>query len=356
MSNHGNRITENAFNADSGEGSIDKAIEDIQKLGWTVSNKDKFAGAHGVYYDSKKVGSFFVEVKNNDNLKGVLKLQLRPLPYDEGFIIRHIDKHNKSKRIRTPKIYLDAPWSESVGYGYLIFEDLSGFPNIWANSPPQEEKEFSSHKEFLKEFLRNVLPMEPFLKKPSITPLESARRSFDHFFKIAQNSNHKHISKNEVLEYKKKYFETLEKVKDFEDLHFSHGHLTGMDIKQNPENGDYIVLANLYWGWRPMYHELTFPIWNSLMRIRKKNLRFEEFLGNLDRWCGRWSSDLFDYNPTKRPQFWVNLFSSAMHTIMLDLGASEWKEEDHAERLILLTKWKEFFDWILEHKLKIKYE
>ncbi|MEK7589037.1 MAG: hypothetical protein AAB479_00195 [Patescibacteria group bacterium] len=95
MTTYGNRTTDNAFTADSGKDLISKAISDIeQKTDWRVTDREKFVGASGVYYDSKKVGSFFVGVTNDKKEKGVLKLQLRPLSFDEGFIIRHMALRN----------------------------------------------------------------------------------------------------------------------------------------------------------------------------------------------------------------------------------------------------------------------
>src|SRR3990167_4640133 len=352
MAKYGNRTTDNALTADEGKDSISKAFEYIEKeTDWHITDREKFKNATGVYYDSKKVGSVFVEVANKKEEKGVLKIQLRPLSFDEGSIIRHIQPQIRTKRIRLPKLFLDSPLNEAAGYGFLIFEDLSPLPKIWSSLPPTQEKDFKQHKDFLKEFVHNLLPVQPFVDKPKENQLELAQESFDHYWGIAQQSSHKHFEPVEIENFKKRYFEALSRM-SFEDLHFTHGHLSGLDIVYDSANDQYGVMGNLYWKWRPKYWELTFPTWNNLMHIRDKNLTFDKFLDVVNRWVNLGSTELYDHDPSTKPQYWINLFSFAMNTIMLDLGASEWKENEIQERELLLDCWKKFFDYIAKEKLK----
>jgi hypothetical protein len=351
MSKHGNRITDNAFTADSGENLIAKALRDIEeKTEWHISDKEKFAGAHGIYYDSKKIGSFFVGVENKTGTKAVLKLQLRPLPYDEGFITRFIGDQIKTNRLRLPKIYLDNRWNEEDGYGFVIFEDLSHLLNLWENIPPtQNDRE--NHKKFLKEFIQSMLPVKEFIEKPVEPYIEQLKESFNHHQTVAQHSNHKHINDEEVQQYEERYFKAVGML-EYSDLHFTHGHLTGLDVKVDTDANKYILLANLYWKWRPLYFEVAFPVWNDLMRIRNENLTLDEFLGILNAWNQLWRSDIYDHDPTSQKQYWAILLFFAMNTIMLDLGASEWKDDEIKEKGALLACWQEFFDWVIENKLK----
>ena len=351
MSKHGNRITDNAFTADSGENLITKALHDIEeRTEWHVSDKEKFAGVQGIYYDSQKVGSFFVEVENKKGVKGVLKLQLRPLPFDEGFIIRFIGGQIKDSTIKLPKIFLDNCWNEKDGYGFVIFEDLSRLPNLW-EVMPSTQNDRENHKKFLKEFMQNILPIKEFVKKPKESFIDQLKESFAHHYNVAQHSNHRHIDDGEVQLYKEKYFNALEKL-EFNDLHFTHSHLTGLDVKVDKKNNKYILLANLYWKWRPLYYEIVFPVWNDLIRIRNENLTLKEFLEALDNWNHLWRSDIYDHDPTSSYQYWFTLLTFAMNTLMLDLGASEWKEDEIKGKTVLLKIWKEFFNWIIENKLK----
>ncbi|MEK7125133.1 MAG: hypothetical protein AAB864_01940 [Patescibacteria group bacterium] len=352
MASYGNRTTDNAPTADSGRNLIAKAVSDIEKTTeWRVTDRAKFAGSEGIYYDSKKVGSYFIAVTNSAKAKGVLKLQLRPIAFGEGSIIRHIAPQLRTQKIRLPKIYLDTSWNEKDGYGFLIFEDLSHLPKIWSSLPPVAERDYRWHKEFIKEFLHNVLPVTPFVEKPTQTPLELARESFEHYWNIAKNSAHKHIDQSEIQSFKEQYFRVLEKVK-FEDLHFTHGHLTGLDILWDQDKQQFVLLGNLYWKWRSRYWELTFSVWNSIMHVRDKSFSFNDFMGMVNRWNHLWSSELYDHDPTTNQQYWINLLGMAMNTIMLDLGSSEWKEGEQEERQALLETWKRFFNWLIENKFQ----
>jgi hypothetical protein len=347
MASYGNRTTENAITADPGEDLVKKAIAHIESnTDWRITNPEKFS--HTVYYDSKKVGAHFTEVQHKNGTKGILKLQLRPLSFDEGSIIRHISPQLKTDKIRLPELFLDSPWNEKDGYGFLILEDLSHLPKIWSSLPPVAEQDYAIHKKFLKEFLHNVLPVTSFAEKP-IAHLEFAHESFNHYWTIAQSSAHKHFEVGEIENLRDIYFQALEKA-HFEDTHFTHGHLSGLDILYDEEQEQFILLGNLYWKWRPMYWELTFPTWNSIMQVRDKNFIFTDFLGMVNRWGALWATELYDHDPTTNQQYWINLLAFAMNTIMLDLGASEWKEGEQEEKAALLTCWKEFFNWLIKNK------
>ena len=169
-------------------------------------------------------------------------------------------------------------------------------PKIWSSLPPKADKDYVQHKDFLKEFLQQVLPIEPFIDKPKEIQLELLQESFDHYWGVAQQSSHRHIDKEEVLDFKKRYLELISKI-TYDDLHFTHGHLSGLDIVYDTSRDQYTVMGNLYWKWRPKYWELTFPTWNSLMHIRDKNLTFDNFLNMVDRWIKLGSTDLYNHDP-----------------------------------------------------------
>ena len=351
MTTYGNRTTDNALNAGDGADVVAKALTHIESTtDWRVTDREKFKNATGIYYDSKKVGSMFFEVENGQHTKGVLKIQLQPLAFDEGSIIAQISPQIKTKRIRLPKVFLHNPWNAEDAYGFIIFEDLSALPKIWSALPPQAEKDYTQHKDFLKEFVRHLLPVTPFVEKPKETQPELLAESFDHYWKIAQQSAHQHFDAAEIETLKKRYFEIVSRMQ-FEDVHFTHGHLSGLDIVYDSTQNQYVLMGNLYWKWRPKYWELTFPTWNSIMHVRDKNFTLEKFLGMVNRWVELGATELYDHDPSTAKQYWFNLLYFAMNTIMLDLGASEWKENETEERQVLLNCWKQFFDWVIQNKL-----
>ncbi len=343
----GNRITDNALGADNGKDLIDKGLNFINdKFSWrAVEEKILF---RGVYYDSQKVGSHIIKVVNDHGEKAVLKLQLRPLPFDEGFIIRHINQSNRSIKIRTLKILNDLPWNKELGFGFLIFEDVSDLNNLWkANVTDENDRHL--HKQFLKEFLNDTLPVKSWLELPKHDLKGVYKDTFEHFQEIAERSAHRHIDLSAVEVYKDSYFKIIDNFK-FEEVHFTHGHLSGLDIKYYQKNDMFVLMANLYWSYRPQFHELTFPMWVDIMHLRNKNLIFAEVLERINAWGSEWKNEIYDFNPLERRQYWFNLLERAIMTIMLDLGASEWLSDEIAEKQSLLEAWQELFNWIIKEK------
>ncbi len=60
--------------------------------------------------------------------------------------------------------------------------------------------------------------------------------------------------------------------------------MSGKDIKYNQEKNEFILMANLYWSYRPKYYELTFPMWVDIMHIRDKNLKLDGVLKRINFW------------------------------------------------------------------------
>lgn len=340
----GNRITSNAENADDGKELIEKALHFIQnEHGFRpVDDSTLFKG---VYYDSKKVGSYITRVVDSDGNTAVLKLQLRPLPFDEGSIIRNVKENLKSEKIRPIGILFDRAWNQEIGFGYLLFEDVSHLPNLWEQTPTTQEDRVL-HKKFLDSLFANVLPIEsPWVPRPKSTMKEMALGAFQHFKEVASASSHKHISDDELNPIIEKYQEVMKACDVPMDIHFTHGHLSGFDVKRDSANDSFIFMANLYWSWRPEHYEVAFPLWVDLMHIRDKNLTLEKFLSRVNEWVGMYGEEVLGKS------FWYIVLQQAATTIMLDLGASEWAENEVEEKQVLLNVWKEFFHWVIEHKL-----
>lgn len=341
----GNRITANAAQADDGKDLVARAFKYIEsQYGYVpIDESTLFTG---VYYDSKKVGSFITKVQNGDGDTAVIKIQLRPLPFDEGFIIRSLEKELKTNRIRPVRILYDKPWSEDLGFGYLIFEDISHLPNLWKNAPTQEEDRLL-HKAFIDAFYTSLLPIkQPWVDKPSSSLKEKILEAFKHFREIAQNSSHHHIPDAELEPFTQKYFEIIEKQGFDRELVFTHAHLSGYDVKYDQQGDRFVLMANLYWSWRPKNYELVFPIWVDLMQIRDTSLTFPNFLDRIMTWVEIWPEEV-----TEDRNFWLMLLERSILTIMLDLGASEWKDDEVEQKQALLESWKTFFNWLVENKL-----
>lgn len=347
--NTGNRITDNALRADDGKTLIDRAIRDVEtRHGWRrLDAKPIFSG---IYYDSKKVGSFIARVANDRGERAALKLQLRPLPFDEGMIIRQVQMQIRTPRVRLPNIFFDLPWDETRGYGYLLLEDLSDLPHLWDTRP--DDRAFERHENFLREFMHHVLPIEPFFPIPDVSPQDKYREAFGHFHEIAEASRHHHIDHDEIDRMKERYFDAIRRT-TFSGFHFTHGHLSGHEILDDQQNDSFILFANLLWSYRPKYYELIFPLWVDLMAIHDASVTVQDLLERIGRWRRLWknieSTNSTDFDDD--PAFWFGLLERSMMTVMLDLGASEWSEEEAREKQALLEAWRNLFFRILEQNV-----
>ncbi len=346
FSRTGNRITDNALQADNGSALIERAILEIGKQhGWRpLDDQALFAG---IYYDRTKVGSFITRVINDRAERAVLKIQLRPLSFDEGFIIRHVQRQITSKHIRLPKIISDEPWDESRGYGYLVMEDASDLPQLWAGHCPSEQ-ELARHEVFLNEFMHHVLPISPYLSTPEITLKEKYLESLEHFQTIANASSHNHIDYAEIEHMKQVYLRCLERT-PLGEFHFTHGHLSGMEIKEDRVNDSFVLFANLLWSFRPNFYEMMFPLWVDLMGIRDTKVHLQDILAHVNRWSDLWQR-VQGVDPRTDQFFWFLILERSMMTVMLDLGASEWSNEERQQKQILLNVWKELFQWLVKEK------
>ena len=231
----------------------------------------------------------------------------------------------------------------------MIFEDLSSLPGLWVTTHNITAEEKNNHKFFLKEYFHNLLPIAPFLPKPEISLQKKIIESYNHFQTIALASQHHHVEAKRVEKIKKIYFKIINRC-HFEDIHFAHGHLSGSDVKFNPDNNIFTPLANLYWSYRPKYYELTFPIWANIMYQIRDDIDFNEVKKIINNWTKLWSTDIFDSPPDRHEQYWFNLIERAVLTVMLDLGVSQWKKDELKAKEKLLFAWEEIFYWIAQSK------
>lgn len=304
---YGNRITDNALSANDGKELMARALSEIEsQYGWKTDVNNRLFS--GVYYDSQKVGSFIVRAQKGET-RAVVKLQLRPLPFDEGFIIRHVSEHNRSARIRLPGMLIDKAWNEKDGYGFIIFEDLSGLPNLWEGQRPTS-REQERHADFLKEFFDLMLPADPWLPMPKGTMQERYREAHAHFSEIAAASANQHVERYIVEDLRSRYFAVLDRCQ-LGDIHFTHGHLSGFDVKYDETIDGFTLLANLYWSYRPRHYELAFPMWVDIMHTRDEHVTLASIVRRIEEWTNLWSTGVLGRDPSEDQQYWFNLLNFA---------------------------------------------
>jgi hypothetical protein len=255
-------------------------------------------------------------------------------------VIRHVQSQIRTNRVRLPILLEDEPWEEGRGYGYLLMEDASEFNRLWKDRLPTEE-ERKTYTEFLDIFMHDVLPIEAFLPMPETSLREKYQEGLTHFSEIARVSAHHHIEDGEVERMKTAYSEILGGI-ELGGFHFTHGHLSGMDVFRDPSNGTYVLFSNLMWSFRPTFYEIIFPFWVDVMGIRDKNVSADDVMERVHRWAESWK-DVMQEDPLDYPLFWFLVLERSMMTVMLDLGASQWLEGEVQEKQALLNAWKDLF-------------
>ena len=115
-----------------------------------------------------------------------------------------------------------------------------------------------------------------------------------------------------------------------------------MDISIAPASGAFVLFSNLMWSYRPKYYEGIFPFWADTMGIRNPGVTGEDILVRADTWAGVLGR-VTGENPRETALFRFLILERAMMTVMLDLGASEWSEEEARAKQALLLAWKDAF-------------
>ncbi len=334
----GNRLTDNALAADDAADLVARARREIEDAyGWKPSDPD--AVFTGYYYDPRKIGSRIVRVADAAGKTAVLKLQLRPLRFDEGFIIRQVAPQIRTPRVRLPRILRDEPWSEARGYGFLLFEDLTALPDLWHARRP-DGADLARHRDFLAAFARGALPIAAWFPPPSDGAREQALAAFAHFRAIADASPHRRLSAGETSRLRDAWIARLPP--NAAPPHFTHGHLSGLDVKVDAASDAYVLFANLTWSYRPPFYEVVFPWWADAMGIRDPRVTADDLRRRADAWADIGAA-AFGRDPRADPAFRFALLTRAALTVLLDLGASDWPPEEADARGALWQAWKDFF-------------
>lgn len=309
-----NKIIEKYFSQEDFSKQKQKALSEVvRETGFKVE-KEIF---RGVIYEKEKVGSIIYK----GVFKGkpaVLKLQgLRP-ETDEGEIIRRFIKQNKSKLVRVPLVYDHKPWNKKRGYGYLITEYVDGhkiFTMPFAS--PTEMQNFAS---FYQEYRTSALT-RPWSKPETKDGLAFTMQRVKHWQKICESK--KRLAPSDYAPYLAKYFSLAEKHLPSIPMVFCHAHLTADDIYCVP-NGSYVLLSNLFWGYRLQWHDLAFNLWACLQHIRDTHYTLRQWVQYSEQWLATYRAIPIVQKDKKFERKITILFlERVMGGILVDVGVNE---------------------------------
>ena len=308
--------------------------EAIEESGFT-KKEDLFEGK---VYDEDRIGTRisrgFYEEK-----PAVLKVQLLEPGIEEVDIMERFSDQNRSKKIRTPKIYDHTPYAPEKGFGFTVMENIQGKPIFEGLASEEDMKNFADFYRELhdKAISSSFLPPKIYEKDARVaTGLRLANWSAIALKKGTLDKEGIVNSSRHLIRM------TLDGVGGME---FTHGHLSGNDVLVTPD-GENILFSAAFWSYRPEYYDTTFQIWASL-----KNLKGEEILSpeKAVEHCEQWKETFLELpgigrNPMFSKYFASNMRERAIGALLLDINQDH-KGKDN-------EKQKEMFRSILEHYSK----
>jgi hypothetical protein len=183
----------------------------------------------------------------------VLKIQGVKPDTSEITNIKAFGAQSQSQLIRPPKIYDSLPWNEKLGFEALIMEKLGKDKLV---DLPADENEI---KKFFKAFTdyRANCRKQPWLTKPEESLAEAVADNFKKWRKIAQELHPDHplrqVDDEQLID---QAIEVLVAGYQNVDFEFQHGHFSARDLYVVDKQ--YVLVSNLYWGWRAPYYDAVF--------------------------------------------------------------------------------------------------
>jgi len=271
----------------------------------------------GFIYDRRKVGSLIYRGTWRGQ-PAVLKLQGLKPDLDEGAILEAFAAQNRSRLVRLPKAYVHVPWSDSLGCMYLISEYVDA-PHIF-EPPTATADQLADFCRFYQEY-RTAGVREPWIDAPEASALEVTMAKMLHWLRICSDKGR--IAPDVVAPRFSRFAAIAEKRLRGESLVFGHGHLTADDIFK-PSDGGYVLMSNLFWGWRLPWYDLAFNLWSCNLRLRDTRVGFADFLEMQDAWRDAYRSiPVVQLDPDFDRRFDLVMLERTLGAILADLGAGD---------------------------------
>ena len=292
----GNKISEKYF-------SHKGLCKEDQALKEEICNKTGFIPQEEIFrgyiYDTDKVGSLIYK-GTWQGKAAVLKIQGLELEIDEADILERFNAQNKSTHVRVPMCYQKEHFDKEKGYGFLLSEYIDA-PNIYT-APFSSKEEMNDFCTFFEEYQTKCL-REPFIKKEKeeASAYQFTKKRIVHWQKIAMSKEHNAYQK-EVTDF----LDTYQKEIKEESTVFMHAHLTNKDIFKDKDS--YILMSNLFWGYRPKWYDTTFHLWAGINAIDDTSIKKEQVIAYLQTWIESYKTKT---SCTKDP-----LFEKRLHLLM----------------------------------------
>lgn len=333
----GNKITEKYFEQEDFSQREQEVLETVcAELGFTPTEEI----FRGVIYEPDKVGSLIYTGEWQSDagvVPAVLKLQGLEPDVDEIDILGAFAAQSESARVRLPKLYAGKHWDASRGYGYLLLEYVDA-PQIYAH-PYATDAQITAFCEFYQEYRSNAVKrafVDPEIDV-NVTPQYAADR-MRHWATIAESQGNVSAQDLWLVD---EYIKALEQAELDMPMEFQHAHLTADDIFDMGDGSDgreYVLMSNLFWGWRPQWYDTTFHLWAGVKAIRDTAIQFEHVLAYIEKWLAAYKEiPLIAEDTEFERKFWLLMAGRSLGAILLDAhnqdytleGATEAEQEEY---------------------------
>lgn len=314
-----NKITEKYFIQDDFSQRETEVLAQVTAETGFVVEKEIF---RGMIYDKNKVGSLIYK-GTFDGKPAVLKLQGLKPEVDEGEIVKRFTAQSQSKLVRVPVLYAHKHWTEKRGYGYLITEYVDA-PKIF-EMPFASAEQMQDFARFYQEYRTSALT-RLWIEPETNDSLKFSIHRMDHWRKISEHK--KRLDSRDYAPYLVRYYSAARKHLPSIPMVFCHGHLTANDIYRL-NDGSFVILSNLFWGYRIQWHDLAFNIWACLQHIRDTSYTFEQLLQYVEEWLVAYRKiPVVREDKDFERKITALLLERTMGAILVDLGANDFYEKE----------------------------
>ena len=327
------KIVEKYFEENDFLERYDTVRDEVVKTTGFIIEKELF---RGMIYDSDKLGSVIYKGLF-ENKPAVLKIQGLKPETDEIDIVVKFNEQNMSKKVRLPEIYDSKQWDEETRYGYQITEYISA-PHIF-EMPFATDQQMRLFCEFYEEYRENCL------NRAFVPRSEDENRAgkfvlkrIDMWKRIARAKQNleKRLLQQKIDDLTQRFEQIITAELANTNMVFCHGHLTAKDIHYEKETGQFILLSNLYWSYRPEFYDLVFGLHWDLESISDSNFSYQKYVEYVKKWLHYFHEiPVVRKDSDAKRKIHLMMLERTMGGILLDTGSRPF-EDKNAEHLLSL--------------------
>lgn len=285
----------------------------------------------GQIYDASRVRTLIV--KGVWQGKGaVLKIQGLKPEFEEADHIRHFTQQNRSALIRAVDVYVHDPWQNERGYGFMIAEHIDGSPLF--QMPGVYPQQMQEWVRVYQDYIEHARPSHAWIPCAFENFTDFARRRITAWERIARVNNRIDTSVWEPLV--SEYLSLVSQYGAGVPLEFGHGHFSAHDVVR-VRGGQYVLFSQMFWGWKPRYHEIAFMLWACIMHMNTEEWNADRARAYVTDW-DRVLLPIFHNSAQQRNIFALLMMERMVGTLLADLSANEqFAGDEHTQTRAAMT-------------------